>query len=396
MKENHETSRFAGAVRGRRGKLRFAGALEQEFRAAHLARARQRTRLWQTLELFVAPAFVWVHYRTRVDSAADFEVLTCAAIGMAVSITLFVLARYRYDLRHYLRAAIWLTPLRSVAYAVIIANFVDLSGTGTAVLTASTFGHFFFSGLLYHHALVAALSMLASYLAALLWHEVPLGIVEYSVLIVGAVQTMATVVAYDAQFAARVAFVEHGTAASAAAHDGLTGLRNRRDFDERLEAFWDQAMAREEPLTVLMLDVDNFKAYNDRYGHQAGDDVLRRVAGAMRLAARGSDVVARYGGEEFVMLAQGLDEPAAVSLAERIRFAVEQLAIAHEDSDCARVITASIGIAHVVPRPGRTAEGALQLADENLYHAKRQGRNVYIATGADYGSLSTGRFRHKS
>ena len=396
MKEYVQTGRFAGAVRGRRGKLRFAGALEQEFRAAHLVRTRQRTRLWQTLELFVAPAFVLVHYRTRVDSGTDFEVLTCAAIGIAVSITLFTLARYRHDLRHYLRAAIWLTPLRSAVYAVIVANFVDLSGSGTAVLTASTFGQFFFSGLLYHHALAAALSMLATFLAALLWHEVPSGIVEYSVLTIGAVQTMAAVVAYDAQVAARVAFVEHGTAASAAAHDGLTGLRNRRDFDERLEAFWDQATSRAEPLTILMLDVDQFKAFNDRYGHQAGDDVLRRVAGAMRLAARGSDVVARYGGEEFVMLAQGLDEPAAAALGERIRSAVEQLAITHEGAGGAPVVTASIGIAHVVPQPDRSAAGALQLADENLYLAKRQGRNLCVARGADYGSLSTGRFRHES
>jgi len=247
MREYFETGRFAGAVRSRWGKLRFAGALEQEFRAAQLARTRQRTRLWQTLELFVAPAFVLVLYRGRVDTATALEVLTCAAIGMAVSITLFTLARYRHDLRHYLRAAIWLTPLRSAVYAVIIANFVDQSGAGTAVLTASTFGDFFFSGLLYHHALVAAMSMLVSFLAALLWHDVPFGVVEYSVLTIGAVQTMAAVVAYDAQFAARVAFVEHGTAASAAAHDGLTGLRNRRDFDERLEAFWDQAMSRAEP-----------------------------------------------------------------------------------------------------------------------------------------------------
>lgn len=396
MRGHVQTGRFAGALRGRRSRLRFAGALEQEFRAAHLARTRHRVRLWQTLELLVAPTIVFVNYRAHGSLEAPPEILACAAFALAMSIVLFLLAHFGFGLRHYLRAAIWLTPLRSAAYAVIVADFVDLGGAGTALLTASTFGHFFFAGLLYHHALAAALTMLATFLAALLWYEVPFGIIQYAVLTIAAVQTMATAVAYDAQFAARVAFVEHGTAVTAAAHDGLTGLRNRRDFDERLEAYWDQAFERREPLTVLLLDVDHFKSFNDHYGHQAGDDVLRRVAGAMRLAARGSDVVARYGGEEFVMLALGLDEPGAAALAERIRSAVEQLAIEHAKSGCAPFVTVSIGVAHVVPQAGRSPEGVLQLADENLYRAKRQGRNACVVRGADYANLATGRFRHEA
>lgn len=207
---------------------------------------------------------------------------------------------------------------------------------------------------------------------------------------------MATVVAHDVQRAARIAFIEHGAARSQAEHDGLTGLRNRQDFDERFDAYWQQAMREREPLTVMLIDVDHFKAYNDRYGHQAGDDVLRRVAGAVRVAARTSDVVARYGGEEFVMLATGLDEPSAAALGERIQTSVEQLGIAHEGSSCSPVVTVSIGAAHVRPLPGRSPAGALQLADENLYRAKREGRNRFLLRGADYESLSTGRFRHTS
>lgn len=375
-------------------RLRFVGELEREFRLAHLERTRGRTRLWQTLELFVPPVLAWLHVRARAGEAPQAEIVVCAALAMAMSIVLAGLAYRRHNARQYLPVAAWLIPLRSMALALIIASLVDIHGAGTAVLTASTFGQFYFSGLLFQHAFKAAVSTLVAFLAALLWLEVPVGIVSYAVVAVGVVQVMAAVVAHDAELAARVAFLEHGVVRNLAEHDGLTGLRNRRDFDERLAAYWDQALGGLEPLTVLMIDVDHFKAFNDRYGHQAGDEVLRRVAHAVRLAARGSDVVARYGGEEFVMLAAGLDEPAAVALAERIRVTVEQLAIAHERSGSAGVVTVSIGAAHVRPQAGRSPAGVLQLADENLYRAKRQGRNACVLNGADYDSLRTGRFRH--
>lgn len=390
----------AAAGGGRAGRLtggsrlRFAGELEREFRLAHLERTRGRTRLWQTLELFVPPVLAWLHVRGSADAAPQAEVLACAALAMAVSIVLAILAYRRHNARQYLPVAAWLVPLRSMALALVIANFLDIEDAGTAVLTASTFGQFYFSGLLFHHAFRAAALTLVTFFGALLWFEVPAGIVSYAVVAVGVVQVMAAVVAHDVELAARVAFLEHGAVRNLAEHDSLTGLRNRRDFDERFAAYWDQALAGREPLTLLLIDVDHFKAYNDRYGHQAGDDVLRRVAQAVRVAARGSDVVARYGGEEFVMLAPGLDERGALALAERIRATVEQLGIAHEQSGCAPVVTVSVGAAHVQPQAGRSPGGVLQLADENLYRAKRQGRNACVLHGADYDALRTGRFRH--
>lgn len=392
--EHVQTSRIEAqrASLGRR--LRFAGELEQEFQAAHLAGSRGRIRLWQSLELLVAPTLALLYDRARGGSDWQPEVLAGIGVGMAFSVVLLLLVFLSYGVRWYLTAAVWLTPVRSIAYAVVIADFVGIGGAGTAALTASTFGHFFFSGLLFHHAFVAALSMIAGYTAALLWFDVPVGVLGYAVVTLGAVQTMAAVVAHDAQRATRTAFLEHGAVLSKAEHDGLTGLRNRRDFDQRFAAYWQHAVAVGEPLTVFMIDVDYFKAYNDRYGHQAGDDVLRRVARAVRVAARGSDVVARYGGEEFVMLALGLEESAAAALGERIRATVEQLAIPHEESDCAQVVTISVGAAYVLPLPGRTPAGALQLADENLYRAKRQGRNAFVLHGAEYEFLRTGRFRH--
>lgn len=374
--------------------LNFAGALELEFREAHLRRIRHRTRLWQACELLVAPLLLFLHFRqhAHVDGELHAPMWVAAAVASACSVALALLAALRHDTRHYLPVAVWLTPVRSMALAVMISYFVQSTGSGTALLTASTFGHFFYSGLLFQQALVAALLTLASYAIALSLHEVASGTIAYALVTVAFVQTLAAVVAFDSQLAARTLFVEHGAAISRAAHDGLTGLRNRRDFDERLEALWRKAIATREALSLFMFDVDHFKAFNDRYGHQAGDDVLRRIADTVRLTARDGDVVARYGGEEFVILAQNLDESSAAALAERMRAAIELLAIAHDGSSCAPVVTVSIGVAHIVPEAARSPAGAVQLADQNLYLAKQQGRNRCVSRGADYASLRTGRF----
>ncbi len=374
--------------------LSFTGALETEFREAHLAHLRRRTQLWQVCELPVAPLLLYLHFRLHGHSGGELHppILVAAAAAFACSVVLLSLAALRHDTRHYLPIAAWLTPVRSMAFAVMISYFVQSTGSGTALLTAAAFGHFFYAGLLFQQALVAALVTLATYAVALSLQGVAAGTLVYAVLAVGFVQLLAAVVAFDAQRAARTLFVEHGAAISKAAHDGLTGLRNRRDFDERLNALWRKSIAARERLTVILFDVDHFKAFNDRYGHQAGDDVLRRIADTVRLTARDSDVVARYGGEEFAMLAQGLDESSAAALAERLRAAIEQLAIAHEGSPSARVVTVSIGVAHVVPEEARSPAGAVQLADQNLYLAKQKGRNCSVSQGADYASLRTGRF----
>ncbi len=389
-----------GAKTGARGllpsiaRLAFAGELEEEYRAIHLGRAKNRARLWQSLEVFVAPALVLLYVRNHgyAEGTLPPLFLAAAVTAFVISAILLALAILRYDTRHYLAAAAWLTPPRSAGYAMMTACFVAKTGAGTALLTASTFGQFFFSGLLFHQALASAAITLVTYIAALVMVKIPVGTMSYAVTTVGVVQTMAMVVAFDTQAAARRIFLEYGQAVAAASHDGLTGLRNRRDFDSRLDALWRRATLQAQYLSVLMLDVDHFKSFNDRYGHQAGDDALRRIARAIQVVARDSDVIARYGGEEFALLAQGLDEQSATALAERIRLAVEQIAIPHEASSCAHVVTVSVGVAHVIPQRGRSAAGIVQLADQNLYRAKHQGRNRCVSRGADYESLRTGRF----
>jgi diguanylate cyclase (GGDEF)-like protein len=158
--------------------------------------------------------------------------------------------------------------------------------------------------------------------------------------------------------------------------DGLTQLANRRLFDETLTQEWRRAIRQENPLTIIMIDIDYFKLFNDTYGHLAGDDCLKRVAAALNSRLRrAGDLLARYGGEEFVMLLPNTDRAGARLLAEDLRDSVEQMLIPHEQSNTAPVVTVSLGGASMLPRTDLPSRALIQAADEALYQSKENGRN---------------------
>ena len=157
--------------------------------------------------------------------------------------------------------------------------------------------------------------------------------------------------------------------------DGLTGVANRRCFDERLDTEWRRAARSARPLALLLLDVDHFKRFNDRYGHQLGDECLRQVASAIKGGlARPGDMVARYGGEEFACVLPGTDADGALAVAAGIEQAVRGLQIEHADSDVCNVVTISIGISMSLPDREGDPTRLLALADAQLYRAKHSGR----------------------
>ena len=161
--------------------------------------------------------------------------------------------------------------------------------------------------------------------------------------------------------------------------DGLTGLANRRGFDRALERAWQHAGERREPLALMMIDIDHFKLFNDRYGHVSGDTCLRAVGETLSLVLLDEAVlVARYGGEEFALLLPGLDISRATALADEARGAIEDLLITHAESPCGHV-TVSVGVESIVPAPGQAAADLVEAADRALYAAKRRGRNTVIA-----------------
>lgn len=158
--------------------------------------------------------------------------------------------------------------------------------------------------------------------------------------------------------------------------DGLTGLSNRRHFDEYLEMEWRRAMREQSQLSLLMIDVDYFKAFNDSFGHLKGDEALHQVADAIRGGcSRPSDLPARYGGEEFAMVLPSTSSGGARLVAEKIRRAVEGLNIAHTSPKDGSVLTVSIGLATMLPQQGEEHRLLIQSADRALYQAKNAGRN---------------------
>ena len=163
--------------------------------------------------------------------------------------------------------------------------------------------------------------------------------------------------------------------------DALTGIANRRRFDEVLVQEWSRATRLGQPLALGMIDIDWFKKYNDHYGHQAGDDCLRRAAGVFASCIlRSSDMVARYGGEEFVFIAPGIDGDDALRIANHICLALHALSLPHELS-CFGCVTASIGVAAMVPTEHEGPDALMMAADQAMYRAKEQGRNQAVYAG---------------
>ncbi len=161
--------------------------------------------------------------------------------------------------------------------------------------------------------------------------------------------------------------------------DGLTGVANRRMFDNRLPMEWSNAQRNSLPLSLILLDIDYFKQYNDHYGHVRGDDCLKSVGQALSGAAvRPRDLLARYGGEEFVLLLPETDAQAAAQVAERCRQLIREQNIQHAHSQVAPLLTISLGVGTLVPGPFDQPEAFLERVDSLLYKAKHQGRDQAV------------------
>ncbi len=165
--------------------------------------------------------------------------------------------------------------------------------------------------------------------------------------------------------------------------DSLTGIANRRSFDERFREEWLRSARTRHPISLIMFDIDLFKLYNDKYGHLEGDECLKRIAMAVEaLASRPSDIVARYGGEEFIVLLPETDSSGAQTMAEKIRVEIESLHIPNPDSSVSPFITVSLGVATTVPEADLMPDSdrLIKQADDALYQAKNAGRNqTFIA-----------------
>ncbi|GLQ46484.1 sensor domain-containing diguanylate cyclase [Dyella lipolytica] len=161
--------------------------------------------------------------------------------------------------------------------------------------------------------------------------------------------------------------------------DGLTGVANRRRFDVVMETEWANACRNKQPISLLMLDIDCFKQYNDHYGHLEGDQCLKRVAKLLGLAAtRPRDFVARFGGEEFILVLPDTNETEAYKIASRCRELIANEHIPHEGSDISKYLTASIGLSTLIPECADEATPIIEQTDRRMYQAKQRGRNTIV------------------
>jgi diguanylate cyclase (GGDEF)-like protein len=255
---------------------------------------------------------------------------------------------------------------------------------------------YFMGGLIFYHAVAANAIVMFVYLAVGTALQLPGHEFAYDALAMVAANLFGASVVYMHEKSSRVRFLEACLLREMVARDGLTGIQNRRMFDQHIQRVWQQAVREEERVAVLLVDIDCFKDYNDRYGHQAGDECLRAVAVSLsQCARRPLDFVARYGGEEFAVVLYEASREYAAEVLTRIQRSIAELNIPHEASRVASRLTVSIGAAFILPSSNRTHEGLIQLADEALYSAKEQGRNRVVVMEAEYHTLRTGRFEKR-
>ena len=385
-------SRYAAEQRRINEGRPFSSEFEREFLAARLLKDRALIRASACLALLVVGTRIFAQ---SVNGTAHGLLLIEAFAVTAASLALLWLAFGPAFERHYLRWAEIIVPVRNTLGATYFAVAAALGRVELfMVMPILILGPFFFAGLRYGAALACGVMSLAAFVltsALVMPHAVAMRCGAYLLItVIGS-----AIVARNLEKSARATFIERYLIEELAQRDALTGAQNRRAFDEHLSRIWSEAAREHRTIAVLLIDVDHFKAYNDRYGHLAGDDALRGVARAVQNFTRGpGDILARYGGEEFAAILQGIDGAQAKVIAESMRRAVMDLGLEHRGSRTCESVTISIGVAVVEPSLSRECRGAVQLADQALYQAKVKGRNAAeLLDQAEYRLLTTGVFR---
>ncbi len=384
----------------RRGpwRLAFPPELEAEYRSATSEARRQ----WVRLSVFVALSTVlgfavidhWVLTRPPSPLADAIR------FGLQLPLVLIALGltTRRWFARAYLPAITLAAPLFGVGTVVMAASAPpDQTALITLRILLAAFYFYFMLALGWRRALGINAAMLAAYAIAAAAGYIEPRAAAYSLFVLLCANLIGGAGAYALERADRAAFLERRRLAESATRDGLTGLLNRAALDERLRALHQQAIRDRVPLAVVLVDIDHFKAYNDHYGHPAGDQCLRVVASAVRHAARRRplDLVGRYGGEELIAVLYGGTHEHAESVARAIVAGVARLQMPHAASPTDAHVTASVGAAIDMPADGTALERLVERADGALYAAKAAGRNRH-AIAASVTPLTVARARTAS
>ncbi len=377
--------------------MRFEPLLESAYRADQFHDSRRHLRI--NLALLAAIIFTIVRIDHVAMPAISEGVPDLTRIGVMVPMLLigFVLTFLR-------RADVWYPRVMSalMLLALLAIAWIGLwawsGGEGRLFvrLVIATIAVYFVLGLPFRAVAAINVVVIVCYAAAATGRDMPAAELTHYLAMLLMTNVICAAGAYNLEHARRTAWLEGRLLAETALQDGLTGIHNRRRLDEHLQRVWQQCVRENKPIALLFADIDHFKAYNDRYGHQAGDEALKAVAGVLaRHARRPLDIAARFGGEEFALVLYDTTREHAPRIAGEILEEVRRLDIAHAASGAASVLTVSIGIACVVPVARRSCAGLLQLADQALYAAKDGGRNQARLLEAEYEHMKTGYFHRR-
>jgi len=379
--------------------LRFAPEAESQFQTYFIQRSLPRARWATAIYLALVAVVTAINMRGSMAPLSDavLQPIYLLRLGVACPALVIILAATVIPQlqRHYQ----WIA-----ATAVIVTGMsvMVISGLAAAngqpqfqlgdvlVVVYATL----FLGLLFRPVVIVAAALMLGFVGIGMSLGVSGDHLIFASCVIFATTLMSALTALRMERLLRANFIENRLLNDIAERDGLTGLYNRRMFDNLTSRLWLQAQRNQEALQVILVDIDHFKAYNDLYGHQAGDNCIRRVASIIaRATKRPFDFCARYGGEEFALVLYAPSGTDPTALPERIRRETMALGIPHAHAEAAEVLTISIGSATAQPGTKRSLAGLIQTADEALYRAKQLGRNRVLHVDSAESDTPTGAFK---
>jgi diguanylate cyclase (GGDEF)-like protein len=398
------TDGVTGGITG----LTFPAPVEEEFREYYSQVGVTRARLMPCFAAMMTT--IGVVLRMTGDEPWLFMTLWDLCIFLPLLIATLYMSTQPDRYRQYQN----LLTLSGALSGLVVASLYfrpSLPGMPSyfAMEVAWIFSIWLILGLRFARAATAALIMSIAHVYGILSLDYESQVLGYEIVMLILVNGIGATCCYHLEYTTRLSFAESlevtkltKRLTELAEIDGLTGLNNRRTYDVYIDRLWRQAKREQTALTVILVDIDHFKLYNDHYGHQSGDSALKAVANV--IAAHGKrplDIAARYGGEEFVLALPGsksdaasiLDEEQGRAYAEKLREAVLALQIPHDDPTAGEYLTVSVGVAVILPGTKRSLTGAVQMADEALYQAKDEGRNRVVVMQSGDPHFRTGQFR---
>jgi diguanylate cyclase (GGDEF)-like protein len=378
--------------------LRFEGELEAAYRRDQFRDRIRYLRINLAILAAISLLVIQVDHivmpvirRLVPDLARTGIMLPLLIVGFAVTFTR--------------RADAWYPRYIAVAMSIALAAMSWVTISAWMAGEPRIFGRmllamvavYFVLGLAFRSAIVVNAVGLAAFVTVAVLKGMPGVDLLHYLLTICIANVICVAGAWNLEHARRTAWLEGQRLAETALQDGLTGIHNRRRFDDHLQRAWAQGIRDRKPLALVFGDIDHFKPFNDRYGHQAGDEALKSVASTLAgFARRPLDLAARFGGEEFAVILYDTGRAEAERIGAKILEAVRGLAIPHGASGAAPVLTISLGIACVVPGARRSWAGIVQLADQALYAAKDGGRNRFEVLEEEYEHMQTGYFHRKA